>query len=260
MQKGFFAGALTSGARRAYKLNERSIGMATALQRRPGPVNKPSAASPSAALRAGKPAANPSPPLRASKLDHILACATRVFCEKGYEGASIRDIARRSRVSLAGVYYYVASKEELLYLIQKHSFTTLRARAEEQLVSAPGNPEARLRLFIGNHLSFFLQHPEAMKVLSHESESLTAPYAQEVTELKRSYYRLCRNLLEELKREKGLKALNTRLAVLSLFGMMNWIYTWYNPKVDPEADALAAQMARLFFEGVLAAANGRGRK
>src|SRR3989338_4406820 len=165
--------------------------------RRPGPVNRP-AGGPSTALRASKPAV-------AGKLGHILACAARVFCEKGYEGASIRDIARRSRVSLAGLYYYVASKEELLYLIQKHSFTTLRARAEEQLVSAPGNPEARLRLFIGNHLSFFLQRPEAMKVLSHESESLTAPYAQEVTELKRSYYRLCRNLLEELKREKGLK-------------------------------------------------------
>jgi len=81
-----------------------------------------------------------------------------------------------------------------------------------------------------------------------------------VAELKRSYYRLCRHLVEELKRKKGLKHLNARLTVLSLFGMMNWIYTWYNPKVDPEAGALAAQMARLFFEGVLAAANGRGRK
>ena len=226
--------------------------MATAFQRRPGPVNKP-AGSPSTALRASKPAV-------AGKLGHILACATRVFCQKGYEGASIRDIARRSRVSLAGLYYYVASKEELLYLIQKHCFTTLRARAEEQLASAPGNPEARLRLFIGNHLSFFLQNPEAMKVLSHESESLTAPYAQEVAELKRSYYRLCRHLVEELKRKKGLKHLNARLTVLSLFGMMNWIYTWYNPKVDPEAGGLAEQMARLFFEGVLAVANGRGRK
>ena len=212
--------------------------MATALQRRPGPAAKPAPAG---------------------KLDHILACATQVFSEKGYEGASIRSISRRSRVSLAGLYYYVASKEELLYLIQKHCFATLKARAEERLASAPAGAEARLRLFIGNHLSFFLQHPEAMKVLSHESESLTAPYAQEVAELKRSYYRLCRNLVEELKREKGLKALNTRLAVLSLFGMMNWIYTWYNPKVDPEADALAAQMARLFFDGVLAAANGRRR-
>src|SRR3989337_464591 len=130
--------------------------MATALQRRPGPVNTPPPASPSAALRAGKPAANPSPPLRASKLDHILECATRVFCEKGYEGASIRDIARRSRVSLAGLYYYVQSKEELLYLIQKHCFSTLVGRLREQLESADPDPEARLQVVVANHIRYFL--------------------------------------------------------------------------------------------------------
>lgn len=221
--------------------------MSIALQRRAGPT-APSARPPLAGkLRAGKPAAG--------KLEHILACATRVFYEKGYEGASIRNIARRSRVSLAGLYYYVASKEELLYLIQKHCFTTLKARAEAELASAPPDPEARLRLFIGNHLTFFLQNPEAMKVLSHESESLRDPYARQVAELKRGYYRLCRTLVEDLKREKGLKRLNPRLSVLSLFGMMNWIYTWYNPKVDPEAGPLAEQMARLFLDGVRAEAN-----
>ncbi|MEE8201714.1 MAG: TetR/AcrR family transcriptional regulator [Candidatus Acidoferrales bacterium] len=195
------------------------------------------------------------PPKRA----HILECATRVFCEKGYEGASIRDISRRSRVSLAGLYYYVESKEKLLFLIQKHCFTTLQRRLELQLQRAGDNPEAKLRLLIHNHLSYFLQNPEAMKVLSHESDSLTPPYARQVAELKRSYYRLCRSLLEELKRRRKLKRLNTRLAMLSLFGMMNWIYTWYNPKVDPDADSLADQMTRLFFDGVLARPGGRAR-
>ncbi len=191
-------------------------------------------------------------PATTQKLDHILACATRVFNDKGYEGASIRDIAQRSRVSLAGLYYYVESKEELLYLIQKHSFTTLLARLEEQLESAGREPEARLRLFIRNHLEYFLQNREAMKVLSHEAESLTPPYAAEVAELKRAYYRRARNLVEDLKQERGLKGLNTRVAVLSLFGMMNWIYTWHNPRMDPTADALAEHIAGLFLKGVAA--------
>ena len=205
------------------------------------------------------PTAPPRRPGPRTKLDHILACATRVFYEKGYEGASIRDISRRSGVSLAGLYYYVESKEKLLYLIQKHCFTTLVARLEEQLGTTPRDPEARLRLLIRNHLRYFLQSPEAMKVLSHESDSLTPPYAQEVAEIKRAYYRLCRGILEELKRERQLKRLNTRLAVLSLFGMMNWIYPWYNPRVDPDVDALADHFARIFFEGVLAGANARAR-
>jgi AcrR family transcriptional regulator len=198
------------------------------------------------------------------KLDHILACATQVFCEKGYEGASIRDIARRSRVSLAGLYYYVESKEKLLYLIQKHCFTTMIARLQEQLRTADANPDARLRLLIANHIRYFLQNREAMKVLSHESDSLRPPYAGEVAELKRTYYRLCRGIFEDLKRQRRLKRLNTRVALLSLFGMMNWIYTWHNPRVDPDAGALADQMADLLLHGIQAGTsesvrNGRSR-
>jgi len=212
----------------------------------------------------------PRRPGAGGKLDRILHCATRVFCEKGYEGASIRDIARRCRVSLAGLYYYVQSKEEILYLIQKHCFTTLVARLQEQLATAGPEPEARLRLLVANHIRYFLQNPEAMKVLSHESDSLRPPYAGEVAELKRTYYRLCRGVLEDLKRERKHKHLNTRVAVLSLFGMMNWIYTWYKPRVDPDADSLAEQMANLLLHGIQAgpaaparnhrSRNGRGQR
>jgi AcrR family transcriptional regulator len=198
-------------------------------------------------------------PATTQKLDHILACATRVFYDKGYEGASIRDIAQRSRVSLAGLYYYVQSKEELLYLIQKHSFTTLMARLDAQLEGAAADPEARLRLFIRNHLQYFLENREAMKVLSHEDDSLKPPFAAEVAELKRAYYRRARILLEDLKRARRLKSLNTRVAVLSLFGMMNWIYTWHNPRLDPDAARLAEHIAGLFLEGVGAAANSMHR-
>lgn len=194
-----------------------------------------------------------------NKLEQILASATKVFCEKGYEGAGIRDIARRSRVSLAGLYYYVKSKEELLYLIQKHCFTTLLVRLGKQLDGRRRDPETKLRLLIRNHLEYFLQNREAMKVLSHESDSLQAPYAREVAEIKRSYYRLCRGILEELKRQRQLQHLNTRLAVMSLFGMMNWIYTWHNPRVDPDAEALADHMSSLFFAGIQSGGQRRAR-
>lgn len=185
------------------------------------------------------------------KLDHILAAATRVFAGKGYAGASMRDIARATRVSLAGLYYYVHSKEELLFLIQQHTFRTLIEGLERDLAGLDDS-SAKLRCLIRNHLRYFLRHPEAMKVLSRESESLTGPFARAVTDLKRSYYRLCRGLVDELNAQRQARPLNPRVAVLSLFGMMNWIYTWYNPRVDPDADQLADTMAAIFFDGVCA--------
>jgi AcrR family transcriptional regulator len=184
------------------------------------------------------------------RLSEILIHATNVFCEKGYEGASMRDLSRASGMSLAGLYYYFESKERLLFLIQKHTFTTIVQRLKARLQGV-SEPEQQIRIFVLNHLEYFLANPASMKVLSHEADALKNGFASEVTAIKREYYRICVGLLDDLKRELGLQ-FTTRIAVLSLFGMMNWIYTWHNPRVDADAEQLAREMSDIFLSGVMA--------
>jgi AcrR family transcriptional regulator len=183
------------------------------------------------------------------RLAEILTHATEVFCKKGYEGASMRDLSRASGMSLAGLYYYFESKQRLLFLIQKHTFSTIVRRLKNRLEGV-GDPEERIRIFILNHLEYFLANQAAMKVLSHEAEVLKNGFASELAAIKREYYRICLGLLEDLKRERSLQ-LSSRIAVLSLFGMMNWIYTWHNPRVDADAEVLAREMGDIFLCGVL---------
>jgi AcrR family transcriptional regulator len=198
----------------------------------------------------------PAPETRYDRrLAEILNHATEVFCKKGYEGASMRDLSRESGMSLAGLYYYFESKERLLYLIQRHTFGTIVQRLKARLEGL-SEPEARIRIFILNHLEYFLANQAAMKVLSHEDEVLKNGFGAEVTTIKREYYRICVGLLDELKRERSLQ-FTTRLAVLSLFGMMNWIYTWHNPRVDADAASIAGEMGDIFLRGVMAS---KGRK
>jgi TetR/AcrR family transcriptional regulator, cholesterol catabolism regulator len=194
----------------------------------------------------------PSPSSRVSqqKLQVILRHAAQVFSEKGYEGASIRDISRSSGVSLAGLYYYVESKQKLLYLIQLCTFKTVLERLEKRLAGV-ADPLERLRILIRNHLDYFLRHPVEMKVLSHEDEALEGDYRKEVLELKRRYYDIALGTFEELRRAGLARRLNSRVAVLSLFGMMNWIYTWHRPRLDPGADAMAETIAGMFLHGVM---------
>src|SRR3990172_6767618 len=54
--------------------------------------------------------------------DQLFQAAARVFAEGGYDRTSMRDLARESRMSLAGMYYYVKGKEDLLFQIQKSCF------------------------------------------------------------------------------------------------------------------------------------------
>jgi AcrR family transcriptional regulator len=188
------------------------------------------------------------------QLGKILDHATEVFCEKGYEGASMRDLSRATGMSLAGMYHYFGSKERLLYLIQKHTFSTILDRLRKRLIDIP-DPERGIRSFIHNHLEYFLEHQQAMKVLSHEDEALNGRYGRAIAGVKREYYQICRELLDRYKREKELE-FDSRVAVLSLFGMMNWIYTWYNARLDGGAGQLSHDMGNIFFRGISGRKNG----
>ena len=111
----------------------------------------------------------------------------------------MRDLSRASGVSLSGLYYYFESKEELLYLIQKHTFTTIVARLRARLDEVD-DPAERIRAFILNHLEYFLANQKAMKVLSHEDDVLKNGFGSEIAAIKREYYRICVELLDNYKR------------------------------------------------------------
>ena len=192
------------------------------------------------------------------RFSEILDHAAEVFAEKGYEGASMRDLSRLSGMSLAGLYYYFDSKEKLLYRIQKHTFTTIIDRLRERLAGS-SNPEERIRIFVHNHVDYAVANQKAMKVLSHEDDVLKDGHGAELAAIKREYYRICVGLVEDLAKAKRLQrseqnaaagGISTRTSVMALFGMMNWLYTWYKPRVDPNAEIIAQQMSDIFLQGV----------
>ena len=182
------------------------------------------------------------------RLDALIASSARVFAETGYHQTSMRDLARETGVSLSGLYYYVDSKEELLFLIQHRNFAQVLASLRECLEGVE-RPVDKLFRFIENHLEFFASHMPEMKVLSHEAGSLSGDYLARVNEQKREYTRVLMDILQEIEESNGPAHVNRRVAAYSLFGMMNWIYNWYNPLGDLDVGLLAQNMARLFLGG-----------
>src|SRR6266566_3034765 len=151
------------------------------------------------------------------RLDHLLARAARVFADKGYHPTTMRDLSAASGMSLAGMYYYVRGKEDLLALIQERCFTQVLEGARQAVASAR-DPQERLQAFIRHHVSFFAQHMAEMKVLSHEASP------------------------EQSARDRS-------AAAYILFGMMNWIYNWYDPAGHIDPTRLADLMASIFLGG-----------
>src|SRR5690349_4940197 len=166
----------------------------------------------------------------------------------------MRDISRATNVSLAGLYHYCRSKEELLFLIQDNCFGRVLERLEQQLEEVK-DPVAKLSLFIENHLSFFAANMAEMKVLSHEAESLEGDLHKHVSTRKEKYAKLARKILREIQSQAGTGAgIDLTIATYALFGMMNWTYNWYDPRGKLSVNQLVDNITRLFLNGFLSTA------
>ena len=141
-------------------------------------------------------------------------------------------------------------------------------RLEERL-HGESDPIAKLRVFVDNHLSFFAANMAEMKVLSHEAESLAGDLHEHVSTRKRQYTRAARKILSEVqqaaassprtpRRSARLKGnprpVDVTVATYALFGMMNWIYNWYDPRGKLSVNQLVDNITRLFLSGFLAPA------
>jgi AcrR family transcriptional regulator len=176
----------------------------------------------------------------------IRRLAAEVFAERGFDRASIRDVAKATGLSLAGLYYYYKGKEEILFDIQREAFTTL-LDAHAEALAGVRDPEQKLRRVVDAHLAFFGSHIAEMKVMSRESEQLEGEHAEQVGELRRRYVRLVRGVVEELGPRADVPA---GIAVFLLFGMMNWVYTWYDEQRDGSPAAIARAVQEIFLKGV----------
>jgi AcrR family transcriptional regulator len=184
------------------------------------------------------------------KLVYVLKTSAAIFAEKGFHSTSIRDIARVTKMSLSGLYYYFSSKEELLFLIQDYCFSTVLDDCRK-LLAGVDDPMSRLTLLIENHLNYFVNNMNEMKVLSHEANSISGDLFKKINSKKRQYVDLVMNLLGEIARKNKVSGVDLRVATFSLFGMMNWIYNWYDPKKDLNVAALSQNITRLFLSGLL---------
>jgi AcrR family transcriptional regulator len=197
--------------------------------------------------------ANPLPDLSRydQKLEFILRTSARIFAEKSYHSTSMRDISRATGVSLAGLYHYCRSKEELLFLIQDNCFARVLERLEGRLRQTK-DPFEKLRLFIENHLSFFAANMAEMKVLSHEATSLAGELHERVSGKKEKYTKLARRILSEIsEQEHRPPAVDLTVATYALFGMMNWIYNWYDPRGKLSVEQIVQNITRLFLSGFI---------
>jgi AcrR family transcriptional regulator len=186
------------------------------------------------------------------RLEHLLAVTAALYAEKGYEATSMRDVSGAVGGSLAGLYHYCSGKEDLLYQLQYRTFATL-LEVQTERARMVGTAEERFRRLVIGHLAFFVSHPNELKVCTYELESLQGEQYDTVEALRRKYHRLVSAVVGELMGEPspaGRESRRSRHATLFIFGMLNWIFMWYDPARHGTVEEIGEEMLDLALRGL----------
>ncbi|HEY4955088.1 MAG TPA: TetR/AcrR family transcriptional regulator [Gemmatimonadaceae bacterium] len=200
-------------------------------------------------------AVRPSRLVRASsqkKLDRLLKKTAALIAKDGFNAMTMRDLSTALGMSLAGLYHYFASKEDLLFQLQYRTFVSLLEQ-QEKIAEQPGTPDERLARLLTGHLQFYWRHTNELKACTFEMESLGPKPYKIVEEIRRRYYRLMASVVAQVidgpkagTRETG----QSRHAALFIFGMLNWIFMWYDPSRHGSVEDIGQEMRDLLLNGL----------
>ena len=183
----------------------------------------------------------------------ILRTAARLFQQRGYDATSMNDVAAALKLSKGGLYHHFQSKDEILFEIMNHAMEITQERVITP-VRGLADPEERLRALIRLHIEVVLSpRDREITVMLHENHPLPPGLRKRINTRKKDYVHFVESLIAEVQRARhGRNSVSPRAAAFALLGMINWIYQWYKPEGELQANTLVPQFTELVFGGILA--------
>lgn len=184
------------------------------------------------------------------KTQEICLTAAQIFFSKGYNATSLNDIADSLDITKAGLYYYVESKQDLLYRIINLGLDSVQ---EEVLNPARSieDAEQRLRFIILNHARLSAGGNHAVIIISHEDNELNLQQREETLKRRREYFDFIRNTLAELKDSGKLEEIDLTTATFTILGMIIWLSRWFSPKGKMSVEKVCEDVCEMAVRGIL---------
>jgi AcrR family transcriptional regulator len=184
--------------------------------------------------RRGRPRLDQPSPEYLAKLEEIIDAAVRAFGLRGYESATLDDVATAIDFRRASLYHYVPSKAHLLYLIHDRAVSAASRQLEES--RGIGDPRQRLIAFIRNQVREVAQRPGMVKVLFDDRSALDERYEAEIVEKERRFFKDIVALVAEAVEAGVIPPVDPWYGAQVLLGATTWHYKWFDPeRHDPEA-------------------------
>ncbi len=173
------------------------------------------------------------------KREAIVEAAARLFAARGFDGASLADLAGACGISKSLFYHYYPSKEQILFAVMDGHLETLLTAIE---APAPAGPEEALRRFARQLLRLYAGAADRQKVLLYELARLPAAQRRQIVAKEKKLVAFVRAIIARADPQAEEAIL--RAKTMLFFGMLNWSHTWLKPGAglgrDEVADLAAA--------------------
>ena len=181
----------------------------------------------------------------------IIQAAAEIFRQKGYQAASMQDIADAVGLQKASLYHHVSSKQEILLEILDVGLDLLIGDMQAVLDSeAP--PEAQLRQAIQSYVRRATNEVGLAAVLQLEHRNLEPRRRARHVARRDRYDSLWRTLIRRGIDAGVFRKVDESIVVFALLGVQNWMITWYRTNGRLSPDEIAHLFADLFLDGLRA--------
>jgi AcrR family transcriptional regulator len=180
----------------------------------------------------------------------IVAAATRVFSKRGYDGASMTEIAELVGMRKPSLYHHVRKKEDLLFAIHEQLIDELIDETASVLLTAQ-TPAEKVREVLRVSMSFVARHRDGVTVFLQERRVMGGERWRELVIKRDLYERMVSGVIAEGVAAGSFIDVPPEIAARAVLAMANWGYTWFDPHGELSAESVSNVFAEVALKGLL---------
>ena len=188
-----------------------------------------------------------SPPVRVRS--DIVEAATQVFSERGYHAASMTEIAQRVGMRKPSLYHHIRKKEDLLFAIHEQLIDELIEQTTAALDPSMTPPE-QMAAVLRVSFDLIARHRDAVTVFLQERRAVSGERWNELVVKRDRYEQMVSGIIAQGIAAKAFADLPAAIAARGVLGMVNWGYTWFDPKGEMTAEQIADVFVAIALRGL----------
>lgn len=163
-----------------------------------------------------------------TRREELIKTAVELFSRQGFNGTSIRDIARSRGISTANMYHHFKNKEDLFFASLEYLTRMLPERLEE-VWQENVDPLERFKQLLKVHLTVTRSYQKEAKIFLLDQDLVSKKHTVKLQQIKKKVLEIYFRHVESLHQAGYVATRHTKILAFNILAVINWYLRWYKP-------------------------------